>query len=77
MTDPWNFTEAQKRQFREAQAASRLRSEHRTVYRVIYAFGSTEVQSIRTYDTREEAEAEADAADDPGLDLAWVEPVTS
>ena len=77
MTDPWNFTEAQKRQFREAQAASKLRSEHRTAYRVIYAFGATEVAGIRLYDTREEAQAEADAADDPGLDLAWVEEVPS
>jgi hypothetical protein len=43
------------------------------MYRVIYKFGSTEVAGIRTYDTREEADAEASAADDPGLNLAWVE----
>ena len=47
------------------------------MYRVIYRFGSTEVEGIRPYDTREEAQAEADAADDPGLDLAWVEEVPS
>jgi len=47
------------------------------MYRVIYQFGTTEVESIRTYDTREEAQDEADAASEPGLDLAWVEPVSS
>lgn len=46
-------------------------------YRVIYAFGDTEVAGIRTYDSYEEAETEANAADDPGCDTAWVEEVTT
>jgi hypothetical protein len=77
MNDPWDLNEVQRRQFREAQAAARLAAEHskhQVAYRVIYRFGSTEVPSMREHDTREEAQAEADAADDEGLDETWIEP---
>jgi hypothetical protein len=47
------------------------------VFRVIYAFGSTEVQSLWTHGTYEEALAEALAADDEGLDDTWVEETAS
>ena len=48
------------------------------MYRVIYQFGTTEVASLWTHDTTGEAWNEAlAAADDEGLDDAWIEEVPS
>jgi len=46
-------------------------------YQVIYAYGATEVPSIRTHKKRADAQAELDAAryDEPVPDDAWIEHV--
>ena len=79
MTMPQNFPEWRrdnsgtladyKAYRRQADAAEGI------TYRVIYRFGSTEVPSMSTHETYEEAWAEEQGADDEGLDETWIEEV--